>query len=325
MKKTLLLIATFICSSAANAEQETTQQKDLRLLLEFITGEFNNYNQINFQNNGFLESSPVTDYSRLHHTRERINAPGLEGNWIYSQINRLDRDGDIYRQSYSEFFIDSDGQITSRAYKLVTDQGKKKTEKKAKRYPSKEFLNPLTRDQFKQSFSEGCDTKWRREIDQFIGVTDFNTCMIDSKYKDEKRLIFSEDIIARTGFWGREGAYTQDGKLSFGLEAPNYYRYQRVRPMKCWASIHLGDDQWEFYNNLNTHDVGGSLIFGKEKQYRLQLKQTVFPATDWNNAFELFMYRQDEEKAFAYAWTEPTAKHIAVNMREVQASCKLAE
>lgn len=316
-----LLIFSSSLFSSVYAEQETIPQKDLRMLLELMVGEFNNYNQINFQNNGFLEQQTNTEYSQLHHTKQRINSPYLEGNWIYSQINRVDRDGGIYRQSYLNFFINEDGQIVSQAYSLAQSD---KADNKAKKVkPTADFLNALKPDQLIRGFGEECDTHWRREIDQFIGLLDFNTCVIDSKYKDEKRLLFSEDIFAKSGYWGREGAYTQDGKLAFGLEAPEYYRYQRARPMKCWASVHLGDDRWELYDNLSTHDAGGSVAFGEDRQYRLQLKQTVFPATSWSDVLELFLYRGDEEKAFVYTWTEPGAKHIAANMREVQVSCKL--
>ena len=323
MKQLLFLFVLVVFAPAVLSEQETTQEKDLRFLLELIVGEFNNDNQVNFQENGFLEKAPGTNYSILHHTRELIDSDELEDHWLYSQINRIDQDGDIYRQTYSRFFIDEQGQIISRVYKLVDERNKSGAEKKVKQYPGKAFLSALKPAQLKPAFPEGCDTKWRREIDQFIGIIDFNTCVIDSKYKDEKRLLFAEEIVARSGIWGREGAYTQDGKLAFGLEAPNYYRYQRTRPMSCWAAVHLGADQWEFYRDLKTHDAGGSIVFGDNKQYRLQLKQTVFPATDWSDVLELFVYRGSEEKAFAYAWTEPEARHIAVNLREVQASCKL--
>ena len=141
--------------------------------------------------------------------------------------------------------------------------------------------------------------------------------------KMRKRHIFAEEIVGERGFWGREGGYTQDGKLAFGLEAPNYYRYHRARAFECWAAVHKGNDDWEFYRNLATHDEGGQIRFGESRQYRLQLKQTEFPATNWSDVFELFVYREGEEKAFAYSWTEPGARHIAVNLREVQASCKL--
>ena len=49
---------------------------------------------------------------------KRITSPHLEGYWVYAQINRGDRDGKIYRQTFQHYFIDGDGQLRSRAYKL---------------------------------------------------------------------------------------------------------------------------------------------------------------------------------------------------------------
>ena len=312
----LFLIAGLVVSTLS-AKQISVQEKNLNKLIELTVGEFNNYNQINFQDNDFIEEKITTDYSRLHHIRQKINSPNLDGHWVYAQINRLDRDGEIYRQSYMHYFIDEQNQIKARSYKL-TKPSQEKT------LPSQVFLDTLSKEQLVPSMPEGCDTHWQRELEQFTGVTDHNTCVIDSKYKkNQKRQIFSEEIIGEKGLWGREGAYTLDGELAFGLEAPNYYKYHRVRPMTCWTAVHLQDDEWEFYRDLKTHSEGGSVSFGKERQYRLQLKQTEFIASDWSDAFELFIYKGYEEKAIAYSWTEPTAKHIAVNLREVQASCKL--
>ncbi len=308
-----------LCASSnlAQAKQLTVAEKDLERLIELQLGEFNNYNQINFQTNDFIKDKQVTSYSRLHHLKQLIESPDLQGKWVYAHIKKVDRDGELYRQSINHFYINSNDQIISKAFWL-------KEAPKDKRALEVTFLKRLTLEQLSQKLNEGCETIWQRKLDQFIGFTDHETCVIDSKYKREKRYIFAEEIVGRSGFWGREGGYTQDGKLAFGLEAPNYYRYLRSRPMTCWVAVHLGDDSWEFYRNLNTHDQGGSLEFGEEKQYRIQLKQTKFPASNYSDVFELFVYRGKEEKAFAYTWTEPSAKHIAVNLREVQASCKVS-
>ncbi len=304
-----------------SSKQLSVQEKSLARLMKLQVGEFDNYNQVNFLTNDFIESpqQPEDKYARLHVVKKTINSPHLQGHWLFSQINKVDRDGDIYRQIYTHFFIAPNGRITSKSYQLKDTSKKNQPVAHA-------FLNALTLKQLKPIFNgNGCDTLWRRELDQYVGLTNHQTCTIDSKYKDEKRLIFAEQIIGEKGYWGREGAYTSDGKLAFGLEAPNYYHYHRARSATCWVAVHLGDDKWEYYKDLNTHDQGGSLTFGKQAQYRLQLKQTEFIASNYADVFELFIYRGAEEKAFAYTWTEPAATRIGVNLREVQASCKISD
>ncbi len=313
-----LVVGAELCTTAYAESQLSKAEKDLQQLLQWLEGEFNNYNQINFQNNDFLEEKPETDYSRLHHIRARIDAPKLDGYWLYTQINKLDRDGEIYRQSINHFFVDVNRQIKSTSYWL-------KNPPKTKQTPSPATLNSLQLSQLKSRMIPGCETTWQRRLDQFVGIVDHQTCIIDSKYKDEKRQIFGEEIVGKSGFWGREGGYTLDGKLAFGLEAPNYYEYHRARAMSCWVAVDDGENEPEFYRDLLTHDQGGTLSFGERKQYRLQLKQVKFPASTWSDSFELFLYRDNEEKAFAYTWTEPSGKRIAANLREVQASCKVLE
>ncbi len=322
----LWVLALLLIISPVSAKQERAVDKDLRQLMEMIQGEFNNYNQMYFQENGFIKVDNKTKYSHLHHYRQQIQSDDLPGHWIYAQINNVDKGNKVYRQTIWEFYIDDDDRIASRVWNFA-DKGMKE-----KGRPSIAFLNSLTKKQLKASqLNEACTTYWQKRGKQFVGAIDHKQCVIQSKYKDEKRQLFAEEIVFSDGVWMREGAYRLDGGLAFGLEEGEFYRYQKVRPMSCWVAINQspGQDeyqdngQWEYFKDLLTHDIGGELIVGKESPYRIQLKQTRFPVGEYKDVLEMFVFRGSEEKAFSYSWTDPQATMIGMNLREIQGACHL--
>jgi len=221
VKNIAMLFALMLCILPTH-HSHAGQKEDLQLLLTLVVGEFDNARQVSEQD----DADEKTDYSRLFHKRELIQSKELDGHWVFAQINKGGPTGSIYRQSYLNFLINDDGEIVSRNYKLK--QLKQNEKQQEKKYPSPEFLSTLSLQQLKSSLFEGCDTYWVREIDQFIGVTRSEACVIDSKYKDEKRRIFSREILSKSEVWALEGAYRLDGGLAFGLEPPNYYKYERI-------------------------------------------------------------------------------------------------
>ncbi|MBK7260798.1 MAG: hypothetical protein IPI03_02415 [Rubrivivax sp.] len=135
------------------------------------------------------------------------------------------RQSKVYRQTLQQFFV-KDQQIYSRVWRFndpaIKQQG----------MPSPEFLQQVSPQQISLVMSEACLTKWTPLGDQFIGRIDPASCVIQSKYKNEKRRLFSEEIVFPSGVWFREGAYGEDGSLAFGLEEGRHVRLNRQRPNK---------------------------------------------------------------------------------------------
>lgn len=195
---------------------------DLSDLITLIQGEFNNEAQVKNVTDGTLAAQEADSFSRLYHYRLRINSPQLSGEWIFAQINE-DNQHEAYRQTVLQFYIDDDGVIRSRAWRI------KATGMKEKGMPSTQFLSQLSPEQLVQGLPDNCSTEWHRRGGQFEGTIDHRKCVIQSKYKDEKRQLFAEEIIFKEGMWAREGAYRMDGKLAFGLRNGQFYKYQRTR------------------------------------------------------------------------------------------------
>ncbi len=197
-------------------------------LIELLSGRFDNLQQMPFV------ASRAADDKVNHVEAMRIQAwpvenKQLDGYWIYNQTDKLDpadaSKSKVYRQSLVEFFI-KDGLIFSRGWSF------KDPALKQEGIPSAAFLEQISPQQISAGMSDDCLTRWTARGDQFIGRIDPAICVIQSKYKNEKRKLFAEEIVFPSGVWFREGAYGEDGSLAFGLEEGNFVRFNRLRPAK---------------------------------------------------------------------------------------------
>lgn len=222
---TIATITTLALGTTAAFGTESiddTSNRDMSELLSLIVGEFNNEIQFGAAAQAALAAKEPGKFSLLYHYRLRIESPALPGHWIFAQINENNAPK-AYRQTVLEFYTDDEGLIMSRAWHI------KEKGMKEKGMPSSEFLNQLSPDQLVQGLSDDCSTVWRRRGGQFQGLVDYRQCVIQSKYKDEKRQLFAEELVFADGMWAREGAYRMNGELAFGLEENQFYQYERTR------------------------------------------------------------------------------------------------
>ncbi len=220
------LLLNGLALGAAGAEADAAPA--LPRLLEMLSGQFDNLQQMPFV-------APTAAGEKRNHVEamrlqiRRIDSQRLDGHWLYAQTDKIDPDdsskGKVYRQTLQQYFV-KDGQIHSRVWRFNDPAMKQKGT------PSPEFLQQIDPQQISEVMPEACLTQWSVRGHQFIGRIDPASCVIQSKYKDEKRRLFSEEIVFPSGVWFREGAYGEDGSLAFGLEDGHYVRFNRQRPSK---------------------------------------------------------------------------------------------
>tara|TARA_R110002110_G_scaffold415765_3_gene655265 strand:+ start:29483 stop:30160 length:678 start_codon:yes stop_codon:yes gene_type:complete len=194
-------------------------ESQLTQLMALMEGEFDNAEQLK----NAPSKEPAHEYDHLYQHRVRISSPALPGFWLYSQINKRspDQGSTVYRQTVSEFFIDSKGLLRSRVWSFKDESMKKRG------LPGTAFLQKLDKSQLIQKLSDDCLNTWHLRGMQFVGTIDPDSCVIQSRYQNEQRRLFSEEIVFDGGLWSREGAYRMNGELAFGLEENAFYRFQR--------------------------------------------------------------------------------------------------
>ncbi len=219
---TVLLLSILQAYSAASlAANDPATTADLDELFAMLSGDFDNYLQMQFKASDEQAVSKTNHYERMSITTKPVLSDQLPGHWLFAQTNKTDDNNQVYRQTVLEFFVNDDGAIRSRVWRIADPAAKKS------KTPGEAFLNQLSRDDLAQVLPDSCLTQWVKQGDHFVGTIAAESCVIQSKYKDEKRKLFSEEIVFDAGYWTREGAYDADGKLIFGLDEGHYYRFQK--------------------------------------------------------------------------------------------------
>ncbi len=109
-------------------------------------------------------------------------------------------------------------------------------------------------------------------------------------------------------------------------------RLRRARPFTCWmAARRTGSDgdksgDWLFVRDLATHDQGGRLTIGGSAgmpSVTIRLRNVIWPPPTRNRP-SVVVYAFTEPlatRAEGYAWANPDARTLGLNLRWMQASC----
>lgn len=107
---------------------------------------------------------------------------------------------------------------------------------------------------------------------------------------------------------------------------------RRARPVTCWASMLRatrkpdGGEDWTFHSGLKLHDQGGRVRAGggDAPEAVLRMRNVVWPSGPNRPSLVLYIHRPDApDRAVSYAWTDPGAARVGINLRWMQASCTI--
>lgn len=103
---------------------------------------------------------------------------------------------------------------------------------------------------------------------------------------------------------------------------------RRARPFTCWAAIPRADGSWWGARELAIHDQGGMVRLATDeatpRRFELRLRNVVWPSGPNRPSLVLYVHGAGEPRALAYAWANPEATRVGINLRSLQASCTLA-
>ncbi len=120
--------------------------------------------------------------------------------------------------------------------------------------------------------------------------------------------------------------------ITFRDAAGNFQDYRRAKSYTCWVSAPKlakkadGSTDWAFMPGLKIHDQGGRVWTQTDEaaptKIGLKLRSVVWPSGSNKPALTLYVYKpEDADKAVSYAWADPEAKLIGINLRWMQGSC----
>ena len=201
-----LLLGMCACAPVSVAAEQSALQD----LTQLLIGDY-----FSAADGGVKEGRPI--YMRIR----SIQSPMPEKVALYAEMRHDSAGGELYRQRAYLFDITATDPIVMQALtfddpaaaaSLVND-------------PAVWVRSNLTT---KIALVEGCDTRWIRDADGFLGTVDPTTCVITGKRGDQRR-IESQTKITRKFVGQLERGYDISGKLLFGNADGELYIWPRVR------------------------------------------------------------------------------------------------
>ena len=174
----------------------------------------------------------------------------------------------------------------------------------------------------------GCDVFWRRQSNHFVGYMTPNACSYVSS-ESGKRIIFNDDLLlTEEALWISDRAQDEEGNRVFGHPTGVPHKNRKARRFECWMTAMRRDGEWTFRRGLEIHDQGGMVWLETEEeapqQVGIKMRNVRWPYGNNRPSLVLYAYRPDEDRAVSYAWADPSAQRIGINLRWMQASCTLA-
>jgi hypothetical protein len=134
------------------------------------------------------------------------------------------------------------------------------------------------------------------------------------------------------------GPSVNDGLFTTILEDGQLIHLRRARGATCWVAILKekpkadGTPDWFFARDVKLHDQGGRALVGKDvadtKPVVIRMRNVTWQSTPNSTAqtnkpsIVLYVHKPDQsDRAESYAWADPGAARIGINLRWMQASC----
>jgi hypothetical protein len=322
----LIFLACLLASQglAAQGQDSTSGQRNLLIMAELLPGAYDNVNQNYFDKRRNL---PAGDrHQRLHTKISAIDAPAF-GDHAYLWINTTKTEQGE-QVSWRIATLSADGEhdeVTMRHY--FSEQGEL----------TAEIVATLKPEDLRRT--EGCDYYFKRRASQYRGEQRAKACQFDW----EGQAVYTANTIelSESELWFSDHKFvTASDERITGVVSGEPYWLERSREFHCYADIPgVGGGReipFERYEGFTLHDKGGTHWFtshGDEPQeIGLILQSVTWQVLNENNGNfnrnSLVLYAVEKladgsVKEHGYAFTEPEAERIGMNMKWMLVNCSL--
>lgn len=292
-------------------------EADFQRFLAWFPGEYNNHEQV-WQ----ARSAGVEPHEHLHHIFAPVSVPGLGEHVFYVQ-QHMDADPDnIYRQRLYLFEKNAErGAIQLTIFSFPDDPAVRD----AHRDPTK--VAGFTRAELRSI--PGCEVYWTWNGEYFDGRMDEGACSFISP-RLGKRITITDDLkLTAEEIWIRDVARDEDGNLVFGNPEREHHKNRRVQYYAGWVAIKRAgseaapeDRDWIGMRGLRLHSEGDGIAVVAEDGTPMGVRVQLARLTHRNSAVPVLTLRVlDEEsgRLLAYAWGEPGAERLGLNIGWLQA------
>jgi hypothetical protein len=290
--------------------------KDLADLATMLSGRWDNELQTFFEPE--LGVAPASRHDRLHAFVRPLDASAFGPNAFYVEYRSGGEAGKIVRQRVWTLMLDK--QLAGVRLSSFAPNDAKPLEGAWRNLAP---LSLLKASDF--TAVSGCDIIWRRRGDGFYGETQLAQCKVVTTGTPPRILTVSEQHDLSPNIWEvRDRGIDENGARVFGSPDHSATRFRRITPFVCWVGARKGQETVTA-SDLMVHDQGGmasaTLAGASPNSVSVRLRNVEWPIGQNRPSLTLYLMTGSDTNAKAYAWSEPDAGRIALDVGGTQASC----
>ena len=142
-------------------------------------------------------------------------------------------------------------------------------------------------------------------------------------------IIFNDDLLlTEEALWISDRAQDEEANQVFGHLTGVPHKNRKALRFGCWMTAMQRVGEWTFRRGLEIYDQGGMVwletLKKSSQKVGIKMRNLRWPYDKNRPSLVLYAYRPDEDHAVSCAWADPSAEHIGINLRWMQASCTLA-
>lgn len=304
----VLLTAAGASSGQTPGAANPVQAKDMRLFQEWLSGRFDNQEQVYFQTQEDVKAARPAPRRQL--ILAPVVVPALSGPIFHAQRQDDNDPTRIGWQGLLRLAPAPDGTgIAMELHELRRPATVGDADLRLEALTAVDLVARLD-----------CTLIWYRQGGQFTAsAPNGKDCPLPALDKGE---VGPALLLSAQDFW--MAGPDQAGKPGIS------HRLRKARPFTCWMAIRTGDGprDWQMRRDLTLHDQGGMVWFKTEgpepREFGFKIRNVVWPSGPQEDSLALYVHERGNDRALSYAWADPQAKRIGINLRQVQGSCTLA-
>ena len=313
--------ASPVVTSAAPV-QDDPSARDLQRLVAWFEGDFDNQEQVWFENERRSRVAVGERHERVHATHSRVNLP-VFGQYVFYVEEYLDDDpARIFRQRLVTFESAREAGVRMRLWFFRQPANVVGAQKDAAK------ISGITRADVSEI--AGCDVLWVLEGDQYVGGMQPRACVFGDKA--ERRYSQHDLILSATKYWRVDRTFLLDsGRLYQGHPAGVPHKMVRTKKFSCDINFYAGDylqgphpdDQAILDQEI--HSQGGTIKVTRasdRKEYVFRLRDKEYPYFEENPDFMFLSVRRGNEPFLAYSLHDPAATLIGFNLGWLSVFCE---
>ncbi|NJD32740.1 MAG: hypothetical protein FIB04_12740 [Gammaproteobacteria bacterium] len=317
-----IALGAFASSALAQGQDSTPGERYLRVMAEMLPGHYDNANQHYFDGRRRL---PAEDrHERVSATIRRIDTPAF-GRYVFLWVNQTEAAAGSQRTWRIATLEAGPGaeEVTMRFYLRM--QG----EIADSELPA---LKPAD-----LRSTSGCEYVFVRRAEHFVGRQRPRAC----QFEWEGQAVYTDNEIqlSRAELWFNDHKFTlATGRRITGTASGEPYWLERSRTFHCYADVPgVGGGvatPFQRYDGINLHDKGDTHWFrvATGQEIGLGLRAVTWhvlneASDDFNrNSLVLSVSERLADgsvKEHGYAFTDPHAERIAINLKWILANCAI--